>query len=153
MAAAWAGREIPDKLRGVTTSMSVNFLRPLQAEDLRIVADRLHNGKRLCHCTVDLLGATSGTLVRERRDLSDRLIGVHVSAVEAEPDLVHRGQPCTSLALATLAAGQLVAGQRDPGPSQRFRRERNRLGAHHLQRCPLGRQTVDEIECGRRGEV
>ncbi|MBE7193495.1 PaaI family thioesterase [Gordonia polyisoprenivorans] len=63
MAAAWAGREIPDKLRGVTTSMSVNFLRPLQAEDLRIVADRLHNGKRLCHCTVDLLGATSGTLV------------------------------------------------------------------------------------------
>ncbi|OBC05418.1 thioesterase [Gordonia sp. 852002-50816_SCH5313054-c] len=63
MAAAWAGRPIPDRLRGVTTSMSVSFINPLIADDLRIVADRLHNGNRLCHCTVDLISASAGQLV------------------------------------------------------------------------------------------
>ncbi|QTI71177.1 PaaI family thioesterase [Gordonia polyisoprenivorans] len=63
MAAAWSGREIPATLRGVTTSLSVTFVSPLIAADLRIVADRLYGGKRLCHCTVDLRSATDDTLV------------------------------------------------------------------------------------------
>ncbi len=63
MAAAWAGREVPEKLRGVTTSLNVTFISPLGDDYLRIVADRLHNGKRLCHCSVDLVAASTDTLV------------------------------------------------------------------------------------------
>ena len=38
MAAAWAGAEVPDSLRGVTTSMSMQFLAPARATDL--ICDR-----------------------------------------------------------------------------------------------------------------
>ena len=34
MAAAWAGTEVPDSLRGVTTSMAIQFLAPARACDL-----------------------------------------------------------------------------------------------------------------------
>ena len=34
MAAAWAGAAVPDSLRGVTTSMSMQFLAPARATDL-----------------------------------------------------------------------------------------------------------------------
>lgn len=63
MAAAWGGDHVPDKLRGVTVSMSVQFVAPAQAEDVDIIATRLRQGRRLCHCRVELRGRDSGELV------------------------------------------------------------------------------------------
>jgi uncharacterized protein (TIGR00369 family) len=55
MAAAWAGAEVPDSLRGVTTSMAMQFLAPARATDLIGVGRVLRRGKTLVHCDVDVL--------------------------------------------------------------------------------------------------
>ncbi len=47
MAAAWAGAEVPDSLRGVTTSMSMQFLAPARATDLIAIGRVLRRGKTL----------------------------------------------------------------------------------------------------------
>jgi uncharacterized protein (TIGR00369 family) len=55
MAAAWAGAEVPDSLRGVTTSMSMHFLAPARATDLIGVGRVLRRGKTLVNCDVDVV--------------------------------------------------------------------------------------------------
>jgi uncharacterized protein (TIGR00369 family) len=55
MAAAWAGAKVPDSLRGVTTSMALQFLAPARATDLIGVGRVLRRGKTLVHCDVDVL--------------------------------------------------------------------------------------------------
>ena len=55
MAAAWAGAEVPDSLRGVTTSMSMQFLAPARATDLIGVGRVLRRGKTLVNCDVDVV--------------------------------------------------------------------------------------------------
>ena len=55
MAAAWAGAEVPDSLRGVTTSMSVQFLAPAHATDLIAIGRVLRRGKTLVNCDVDVV--------------------------------------------------------------------------------------------------
>lgn len=40
MVAAWAGLDIPEKVRGVTVSLSVDYIEPAIAEDLDIVGTR-----------------------------------------------------------------------------------------------------------------
>ena len=55
MAAAWAGAEVPDSLRGVTTSMSMQFLAPARATDLIAVGRVLRRGKTLVNCDVDVV--------------------------------------------------------------------------------------------------
>ncbi|OZD07172.1 thioesterase [Rhodococcus sp. 06-235-1A] len=62
MTAAWAGSEVPEKLRGVTVSMSVQFLESIYAEGVDIVATRLHGGRSLKTCRVDIVGTQSGRL-------------------------------------------------------------------------------------------
>ena len=54
-AAAWAGAEVPDSLRGVTTSMSVQFLAPAHATDLIAIGRVLRRGKTLVNCDVDVV--------------------------------------------------------------------------------------------------
>ncbi len=54
MAAAWAGAQVPDSLRGVTTSMSMQFLSPARATDLIAIGRVLRRGKSLVHCDVDV---------------------------------------------------------------------------------------------------
>ncbi|AUH68558.1 MULTISPECIES: PaaI family thioesterase [Gordonia] len=55
MAAAWAGDDpVPEKLRGVTVSMSVSFIAPAMNDDIEIVATRLRKGRRLNHCAVEI---------------------------------------------------------------------------------------------------
>ena len=54
MAAAWAGAEVPDSLRGVTTSMAIQFLAPARASDLIGVGRVLRRGKTLVSCEVDV---------------------------------------------------------------------------------------------------
>lgn len=62
MAAAWAGAEMPEQLRGVTVDLSLAFLAPAEAEEVVARARVLHRGRRLVRVEVDLRTA-SGTPV------------------------------------------------------------------------------------------
>jgi len=55
MAAAWVGAEVPDSLRGVTTSLSMQFLAPAQATDLIGIGRVLRRGRTLVNCDVDVV--------------------------------------------------------------------------------------------------
>src|ERR1700754_4858518 len=55
MAAAWAGADVPDSLRGVTTSMSIQFLAPARATASIAIARVLRRGKTLVNCDVDVV--------------------------------------------------------------------------------------------------
>jgi uncharacterized protein (TIGR00369 family) len=55
MAAAWAGVAAADSLRGVTVSMSMQFLAPARATDLIGVGRVLRQGKTLVNCDVDVV--------------------------------------------------------------------------------------------------
>src|SRR5258707_9483761 len=55
MAAAWAGAEVPDSLRGVTTSMAMQFLAPARATDLIAIGRVLRRGKTLVNVDVDVV--------------------------------------------------------------------------------------------------
>jgi uncharacterized protein (TIGR00369 family) len=55
MAAAWANAAVPDSLRGVTTSLSMQFLAPARATDLIGVGRVLRRGKTQVNCDVDVI--------------------------------------------------------------------------------------------------
>ena len=55
MAAAWARAEVPDSLRGVTTSMSVQYLAPAHATDLIALGRVLRRGRTLVNCDIDII--------------------------------------------------------------------------------------------------
>jgi uncharacterized protein (TIGR00369 family) len=55
MAAAWAGVLAAESLRGVTTSMAMQFLAPARATDLIGVGRVLRRGKTLVNCDVDVV--------------------------------------------------------------------------------------------------
>lgn len=63
MVAAWAGRPVPDKLRGVTASLSLNFIAPLIEDGLRVRAHRLSTGRRTSHVRCDMYAQTGDVLV------------------------------------------------------------------------------------------
>ena len=55
MAAAWASVAVPESLRGVTTSLSMQFLAPARATELIGVGRVLRRGKTLVNCDVDVV--------------------------------------------------------------------------------------------------
>ena len=57
MAAAWSGADVPESLRGVTTSMSMSmqFLAPARATDLIAIGRVLRRGSTLVNCDVDVV--------------------------------------------------------------------------------------------------
>ncbi len=55
MAAAWVGADVPGSLRGVTTSLAMQFLAPARATDLIGVGRVLRRGKTLVNCDVDVI--------------------------------------------------------------------------------------------------
>jgi uncharacterized protein (TIGR00369 family) len=55
MAAAWAGIEAAPSLRGVTVSMTMQFLAPARATDLIGVGRVLRQGRSLVNCDVDVV--------------------------------------------------------------------------------------------------
>lgn len=57
MAAAWAQTEMPESLRGVTTSMSMQFLAPARGTDLVALGRVLRRGRTLVNCEVDVVTA------------------------------------------------------------------------------------------------
>lgn len=64
MAAAWAGADVPDSLRGVTTSMSMQFLAPARATDLVAIGRVLRRGKTLVNCDVDVVTADGDAVAK-----------------------------------------------------------------------------------------
>lgn len=54
MAAAWSTEQSPESLRGVTISMSVQYLAPARSTDLVAVGRVLHRGKSVVHCEVEV---------------------------------------------------------------------------------------------------
>lgn len=54
MAAAWSTEQAPEALRGVTISMSVQYLTPARSTDLFAAGRVLHRGKSLVHCDVEI---------------------------------------------------------------------------------------------------
>ncbi|MGV0717379.1 PaaI family thioesterase [Mycolicibacterium sp. XJ662] len=64
MAAAWAQADLPESLRGVTTSMSVHFLAPARGCDLLAVGRVLRRGRTLVDCEVDIADAAGGPVAK-----------------------------------------------------------------------------------------
>ncbi|HEY7356592.1 MAG TPA: PaaI family thioesterase [Ktedonobacterales bacterium] len=62
MVAAWSGAALPEKLRGTTVGMTVNYLTAASSEDLQATASVLQRGKNLVYLDVEVRGA-SGKLV------------------------------------------------------------------------------------------
>ncbi|WP_433567706.1 PaaI family thioesterase [Nocardia sp. CA-151230] len=65
MAAAWAGPYVPEKPRGVTVSMSIEFIEAALEEDLDIIGVRPRQGRRSSTCSVDIVTTNDGRRVAE----------------------------------------------------------------------------------------
>lgn len=63
MAAAWAGAEMPEKLRGVTVSMSTEFIASALEEDLVSEGRLLRRGASLCATEMEIRSAADQHLV------------------------------------------------------------------------------------------
>ncbi|AKN16515.1 hypothetical protein MHAE_10993 [Mycobacterium haemophilum DSM 44634] len=55
MAAAWCGAEAPPELRGVTVSMTLDFMAPARATDLIGVGKVLRRGRSLVNCEAEIV--------------------------------------------------------------------------------------------------
>lgn len=64
MATAWAGADVPDSLRSVTTSPSMQFLAPARATDLIGVGRVLRRGRTLVNCDVDVVTPEGEAMAR-----------------------------------------------------------------------------------------
>jgi uncharacterized protein (TIGR00369 family) len=62
MAAAWSGAPAPESLRGVTVSMTVDYLSPARSTDLIGIGKVLRRGRSLVNCEADVM-LPSGELV------------------------------------------------------------------------------------------
>jgi uncharacterized protein (TIGR00369 family) len=52
MAASWSTREVPEKIRGTTVGLSVQFLAAARSRALAAEATVIRRGKSLCYCEV-----------------------------------------------------------------------------------------------------
>lgn len=55
MAAAWCGAQAPDKLRGVTVSMALDYMAPARSTDLIGVGRVLRRGRSLVNCEAEIM--------------------------------------------------------------------------------------------------
>ncbi|OBF64610.1 thioesterase [Mycobacterium sp. 852002-51971_SCH5477799-a] len=62
MAAAWCGVQAPPELRGVTVSITLDFMAPARATDLIGVGRVLRRGRSLVNCEAEIVDL-QGTLV------------------------------------------------------------------------------------------
>ncbi|MFC6010770.1 PaaI family thioesterase [Nocardia lasii] len=63
VAAAWAGERLPEQLRGVTVSMSIDFVQSANGESVDIIGTRLRAGRQLTTCRVDIVTTGDERLV------------------------------------------------------------------------------------------
>jgi uncharacterized protein (TIGR00369 family) len=55
MAAAWCGADAPPELRGVTVSMTLDFMAPARATDVIGVGRALRHGRSLVNCEAEIV--------------------------------------------------------------------------------------------------
>ena len=55
MAAAWCGADAPPDLRGVTVSMTLDFMAPARATDVIGVGRALRRGRSLVNCEAEIV--------------------------------------------------------------------------------------------------
>lgn len=63
MVAAWAGPQMPEQPRGVTVSLTTEFVRPAHEESLDIIGTRIRTGRRLQSCAVDIVTTTDERII------------------------------------------------------------------------------------------
>jgi uncharacterized protein (TIGR00369 family) len=64
MAAAWCGAEAPPELRGVTVSMTVDFMAPARATDVIGVGRVLRRGRSLVNCEAEIVDPSGRLLAK-----------------------------------------------------------------------------------------
>lgn len=64
MATAWAGAPLPEQLRGVTVSLSTQFVDVARAEDLLAEGRVIRRGRTLTSVEVDVRGADGRTVAK-----------------------------------------------------------------------------------------
>jgi uncharacterized protein (TIGR00369 family) len=64
MATAWSGAALPPKLRGVTVSLSIDFVDTARAEDLTGEGRVVRRGRTLTCCEVDVRGAAGQVIAK-----------------------------------------------------------------------------------------
>lgn len=62
MAAAWAGAEVPEQLRGATIALSITYLAPADGQDVIATARVLRRGRRLVNVHVEVAPAEGDTV-------------------------------------------------------------------------------------------
>lgn len=62
MAAAWCGREAPPSMRGVTVSLTLDYMAPARATDVIAVGRALRRGRSLVNCEAEMVDP-DGTLL------------------------------------------------------------------------------------------
>lgn len=55
MAAAWCGREAPAQLRGVTVSLTLDFMAPARSTDVIAVGRAVRRGRSLVNCEAEIV--------------------------------------------------------------------------------------------------
>ncbi|BBZ40833.1 PaaI family thioesterase [Mycobacterium conspicuum] len=64
MAAAWCGAEAPPEFRGVTVSMTVDFMAPARATDVIGVGRALRRGRSLVNCEAEIVDPAGRLLAK-----------------------------------------------------------------------------------------
>ncbi|MBW3662040.1 MAG: PaaI family thioesterase [Actinobacteria bacterium] len=62
MAAAWAGAEVPEQLRGATVALSITYLAPADGQDVIATAQVLRRGRRLVNVQVEVATVDGDTV-------------------------------------------------------------------------------------------
>jgi uncharacterized protein (TIGR00369 family) len=63
MASAWAGAPLPEKLRGATVSLSLEYVDAAHGEDLVACAELVRRGRSLATCEVTVLTADGARVI------------------------------------------------------------------------------------------
>ena len=63
-AAAWAGAEVPENVRGSTVALDVVFVAAARSSNLTAEADVIKRGKNLCYCDVVVRDAGNQTVAK-----------------------------------------------------------------------------------------
>ena len=64
MCAAWADTEVPEKLAGSTVGITLDFLAPAIASDLRAVATVSRRGRRLVRCEITVFDSGDNAVAK-----------------------------------------------------------------------------------------
>ncbi len=64
MVAAWSGTPQPETLRGTTVGLSISYLAPANAEDIRATATVLRHGRNLVFLDVEVRAASDALVAR-----------------------------------------------------------------------------------------